>query len=228
MKYLKLSVVLITVGVSLYIWYNNLYKNRPIESAKISNSLSKNIDNENLDENKFSYLSLFKCKNMQDLIEVYGKAFVKDKGVAMTIEDQEISGSKHLLLYSNTINEVDIVFYKEGISQYTFEKMNSKWVLPLNIHLGASLQELERINDAPISFYGLGWDYGGMIESWNNGKLSKVNKIKIAGSLGDNSASSNDDTRIIGDSVFRSDMAIAKETNLSLVSVVLSLNEQSN
>ncbi len=40
------------------------------------------------------------------------------------------------------------------------------------IGVGTSLGELVRLNGAPITFYGFGWDYGGLVSDYNGGKLS--------------------------------------------------------
>jgi hypothetical protein len=42
------------------------------------------------------------------------------------------------------------------------------------IHIGTTLATLVHKNGRPIEFYGLGWDYGGNISSFNMGKLDKL------------------------------------------------------
>ncbi len=39
---------------------------------------------------------------------------------------------------------------------------------------GMTLAELVTLNGAPISFYGLAWDYGGAVQNWHGGKLANV------------------------------------------------------
>ena len=34
--------------------------------------------------------------------------------------------------------------------------------------------EVERINGTPFQIYGFGWDYGGLVNSWNGGKLPET------------------------------------------------------
>jgi hypothetical protein len=46
----------------------------------------------------------------------------------------------------------------------------SKWRGPGAIHIGSTLQELEKVNGKAFTFHGLGWDYGG-VYNWNQGLL---------------------------------------------------------
>lgn len=48
----------------------------------------------------------------------------------------------------------------------------SRWHDAHGLRPGMSLAELVRINGAPISFYGLDWDYGGVVQDWHGGHLA--------------------------------------------------------
>lgn len=48
----------------------------------------------------------------------------------------------------------------------------SRWHDASGLHPGMSLAQLVQINGAPISFYGLGWDYGGGVQDWHGGRLA--------------------------------------------------------
>ena len=48
----------------------------------------------------------------------------------------------------------------------------SQWHGPNGLRPGMSLAELVALNGAPISFYGLAWDYGGAVQDWHGGKLA--------------------------------------------------------
>lgn len=39
---------------------------------------------------------------------------------------------------------------------------------------GMTLAELVALNGAPVSFYGLDWDYGGAVQDWHGGKLANA------------------------------------------------------
>ena len=48
----------------------------------------------------------------------------------------------------------------------------SQWRDAAGVHAGMTLDELVKLNGAPISFYGLDWDYGGTVQDWHGGKLA--------------------------------------------------------
>lgn len=49
-----------------------------------------------------------------------------------------------------------------------------RWKSKSGIEIGTTYTELEALNEAPISFYGFGWDYSGAVD-WNEGKLADSN-----------------------------------------------------
>lgn len=51
---------------------------------------------------------------------------------------------------------------------------NSRWHDGNGLHPGMSLGELVNLNGAPVSFYGLGWDYGGNVQDWHGGRLANA------------------------------------------------------
>lgn len=50
---------------------------------------------------------------------------------------------------------------------------------------GTSLKELQRLNGKPFRLFGFSWDYGGLVESWQKGRLvgleSKISLILSPG-----------------------------------------------
>lgn len=52
--------------------------------------------------------------------------------------------------------------------------VNSRWHDGNGLHPGMSLGELVNLNGAPVSFYGLGWDYGGSVQDWHGGRLANA------------------------------------------------------
>lgn len=50
----------------------------------------------------------------------------------------------------------------------------SQWHDANGLHPGMTLAELVALNGAPVSFYGLGWDYGGAVQDWHGGKLANA------------------------------------------------------
>lgn len=55
----------------------------------------------------------------------------------------------------------------------------SLWHDATGLHTGMTLAELVALNGAPVSFYGLDWDYGGAVQDWHGGKLANANDATI-------------------------------------------------
>lgn len=76
-------------------------------------------------------------------------------------------------IYPNTKNEISITWKEneKDIESISFSSIDSKWKLKNGLFVGMSLEDLEKINDKSISFYGFGWDQGGLID-FNEGVLA--------------------------------------------------------
>ena len=85
---------------------------------------------------------------------------------------------------------------------------DSLWHHASGLRPGMSLAEVVALNGAPVSFYGLGWDYGGTVQDWHGGKLANAvgnpvfHRVTLSarGDAGDAALPS-------GDGTFRSDDA---------------------
>ncbi|MBN8264185.1 MAG: hypothetical protein J0M21_05985 [Xanthomonadales bacterium] len=84
----------------------------------------------------------------------------------------------------------------------------SRWRDASGLRMGMTLPELAALNGAPISFYGLEWDYGGTVQDWHGGRLANAAGAALFRrvTLGARAGTSPDAVPI-GDSVFRSDDA---------------------
>ncbi len=82
----------------------------------------------------------------------------------------------------------------------------SRWRDASGLRMGMTLSELVALNGAPISFYGLEWDYGGTVQDWHGGRLANAagaalfRRVTLGARAG-----TPQDAAPIGDSVFRSD-----------------------
>ena len=73
---------------------------------------------------------------------------------------------------------------------------------------GMTLAELVALNGAPVSFYGLDWDYGGAVQDWHGGKLANAVDAATFHRVSLISRADASDARIpTGDRSFRSDDA---------------------
>ena len=85
---------------------------------------------------------------------------------------------------------------------------DSLWHDASGLRTGMSLAELVALNGAPVTFYGLGWDYGGTVQDWHGGKLANgvgerlFRRVILAARK-----QASDDALPLGDGTFRSDDA---------------------
>lgn len=77
------------------------------------------------------------------------------------------------ILYPNTENELLITWENEKRENVHAIKYTSKgkWNSATGVQIGTTLEELNKMNGKPVSFYGFGWDYSGAVD-WNGGKLA--------------------------------------------------------
>ena len=83
---------------------------------------------------------------------------------------------------------------------------DSLWHDATGLRAGMTLAELVALNGAPVSFYGLAWDYGGTVQDWHGGTLANAvgnplfRRVTLAARAG-----ADQDALPQGDSTFRSD-----------------------
>ena len=66
-----------------------------------------------------------------------------------------------------------------NISELRISDPTTLWHAANGLRPGMTLAELVALNRAPISFYGLGWDYGGAVRDWHGGTLGKAVEARI-------------------------------------------------
>jgi hypothetical protein len=49
-----------------------------------------------------------------------------------------------------------------------------RWHTPQGISLGTTLKTLEKLNSGAFKLLGMAWDYGGVVTSWNGGRLESM------------------------------------------------------
>ncbi|MDI1251930.1 hypothetical protein [Thermomonas sp.] len=83
---------------------------------------------------------------------------------------------------------------------------DSLWHDSAGLHTGMTLAELVALNGAPVSFYGLDWDYGGVVQDWHGGKLANAVDASIFRRVALVARKGTGDARLPhGDASFRSD-----------------------
>lgn len=141
----------------------------------------------------------------------FGKANVREDSLpgaegdgvlpVLTIYPDDPSQRLLLVLDAEQPNNLDA-----PIQELRITDANSRWRDRSGLHPGMSLAELVARNGAPISFYGLDWDYGGSVQDWHGGKLANgvgnalFHRVTLAARTG-----SDHPALPVGDRIFRSD-----------------------
>lgn len=76
------------------------------------------------------------------------------------------------ILYPDTDDELLIIWKdktQNAVEQLYFEN-DGRWVTGEGIRVGTTYEDLVKINNGPIDFYGFGWDYSGAVD-WKDGKM---------------------------------------------------------
>lgn len=60
------------------------------------------------------------------------------------------------------------------IRELRVRSSDSLWHTAAGLSAGMSLADLVALNGAPVSFYGLEWDYGGTVQDWHGGRLANA------------------------------------------------------
>lgn len=70
---------------------------------------------------------------------------------------------------------IEVLFANEeertGLITVMVSQPTSLWKGPGNIGVGASIADVEAANGAAFTVQGFGWDYGGFVSDWKDGKL---------------------------------------------------------
>ena len=86
--------------------------------------------------------------------------------------DEGTEERAYIILYPETPDEIHITWEdaeKTQIHDIRFSE-TGKWSSKTGIVVGTTYDELNKLNEKEISFYGFGWDYSGAVD-WNGGKL---------------------------------------------------------
>jgi hypothetical protein len=118
--------------------------------------------------------ALSRFGSVLDLAKAYGARNLRDSSIALG-EGETESGT--LLYADDPQRRIEILWAdapaKQGPKRAILRGERSRWMLPREISLGTSLQELETKNGRPFRLSGFGWDYAGVVTSWEGGTLDR-------------------------------------------------------
>lgn len=154
-----------------------------------------------------------------DLVKTFGAANVKDTQVHLG-EGEMTPG---VAVYpKDPKRRLEITWVKsKRVGDIRISGQSSVWRTAEGITLGTTLAQLQKLNGAPFKFSGFGWDYGGMILSWERGKLEKSLK-DVWLTLDPIGESSYDG--VIGDGEFVSSEVLQKHQAIAVGQIRVELN----
>ena len=90
--------------------------------------------------------------------------------------------TRGLELFANDPTRRALVYFQDeqrlrGLSAVAIDDVQSRWRFASGVQMGMTLDQLVAVNGAPVTYYGLSWDYGGHVADWNGGKLETVSGI---------------------------------------------------
>lgn len=119
-----------------------------------------------------------KNTSQEDLVEIYGGTRVGLSTVSTPEGDEPCT-----VVFPGEPSELRITWKnteRTQIKAVYIDKRESTWFTREGLGVGLPLTEIAKVNQHPFSFYGLGWQYGGVIESWKNGSMGKYQKAFYA------------------------------------------------
>jgi hypothetical protein len=159
------------------------------------------------------------------LERLYGKSNVREKKIDVG-EGEQAPGA--VVFPDDPARRLEIV-WKEGGKTPAAVRVRgtrSRWKTPQGITLGTSLKELEKLNGKPFRLYGFSWDYGGLVESWQKGKLAGLEaKMSLILSQGEKTGVSDQEyQKVLGDTPFSSGHPVMQKMNPRVTEVNIRLN----
>ncbi|HTO15340.1 MAG TPA: hypothetical protein VLZ83_06200 [Edaphocola sp.] len=118
--------------------------------------------------------------NYEELLKKFGKINILDDELPSSPESDhtEIKTIINIGEETEVIISWDTKAFHKKISAIEVNQPEFPFITKEGISYGTTLEELEVINGAPISFYSFGQSLGGTITNLNNGKLEKNSGIK--------------------------------------------------
>jgi hypothetical protein len=123
-----------------------------------------------------------------------------------------------VLYPSDSLRRLEIIWRdtvaQQGPSRIILRGHGSRWQVGRGISLGTSLQDLERLNGGPFTLAGFGWDYAGVVTSWNGGSLERaLAGIKLYLDPGPAQSESAPYSQVIGDRDYPSSLPAMQQLN---------------
>ncbi|GAB3802001.1 hypothetical protein GCM10028819_30420 [Spirosoma humi] len=172
-----------------------------------------------------------------ELVKLLGPSVVTASDTIYGAEGEEFMGTT---LYKNTSDEVQIIYADEKRTKPETIRIRpqlvddeglpiptvapTRWTTADGLRIGTTLKELEKRNGKPFKLWGFEWDYGGMVSSWQGGKLTPPNKksfvsIGLGAPVSRTPAQEKAYNKLMGDGEFMSSTPALQVLNPVVVSI---------
>ncbi len=153
-----------------------------------------------------SWGQIHKNADFEELQNIFGSANVKNERIC----GPECADSVDVtFVYKGDKKEITVywmdTFYLKKIAFLESWQPDAPYHTAEGLKMGSTLSDLLRVNGQKITFSGFGWDYGGYVQSYNNGTLEK-SAAKFRLDLDDYS-----DNSLVGDVELNTDMPSVKK-----------------
>ncbi len=231
------KVILLFICVSII--FNGCESNKPVEDKVINNEGLKEEINDTETNNEIIYIEDFnRFNNHNSLVEFFGEDKIKketawkaegtvkhpvsilyyESNYPLTIywqEDQDV--------YENIqFVEIKRINYNEDYSESQLADIDY-WKCKNGLSLGMTIPQVEELIGEGFSFYGLEWDYGGIVIS-DNDKLTNYG-ISLGYIPEKDGNFPSIYSEIIGDKELQSNNKTARELPLTVVSISYVFNK---
>lgn len=115
-----------------------------------------------------------KSTSQEKLLEIYGGTQVGLSTITTPEGDLPCT-----VIFPGEPSELRITWDDEArtkIKAVYIDKRESTWFTEDGLGVGLPMSDIIKANRAPVAFYGFGWAYGGVVESWKKGSLSRFSK----------------------------------------------------
>ena len=154
-----------------------------------------------------------------DLVQYFGAGNLKNTAIYRG-EGESVKGT--VVFDKDPKRRMEITWTaSKRVGDITISGKSSLWHTAEGITLGTTLAELQRLNGKPFKFSGFDWDYGGLIQDWQGGKLETGLK-NIWPTLV--YASGDDTSEVSGDQEFTSNAVLQKKLHITVGRLRIELN----
>ena len=149
-------------------------RNPSVRDGRTSSRLPRHLDEWHLNPRDSSAIIAAQSSEAE-LRERFGAGAIKPTRIELG-EGETAPGT--LLFPTDSLRRAEIVWQdtvaRRNPARIVLRGTRSRWQVGPGISLNTSLNELEQLNGKPFTLAGFGWDYAGVVISWNGGALDSA------------------------------------------------------